>query len=418
MRAPSRESSSRPSAPMLVSRLRRVPRVRGHDRWSGASRRRVHHSRTRRHDRRDQHAGADRAPTHPAGAARTRGGRRGGRTVRGRTVLPPARRSWARRNTQPFERPEPGRRLAPADPGRPEPLHQVLALRAHLRRGAGPVHLAHRAPGGRFPDRSRRGQRVGRQLLRLVWCVRRHLSEWRARGPELGRCGTTDGLDPHDLSLLRRRLRAAGRDARRDHRADHARARRAGQPWSLVRQGALRLRLQRVTGSGHATDGPRRRAVASGLLVRRRRPRRRRVPAHHRPRRTGRSRRPRLGPSHQRGQLSRPEARASRARDQQRRLLRAGVPRAQRGRPEPDVRHRGSHQLVRRHRARRRRSSSAAPTRPRITPSSAHASSRPSCTVPGSSSSTLDASSSPSTRTCSCNRGRARTCSSSTRSRP
>ena len=66
-----------------------------------------------------------------------------------------------------------------------------------------------------------------------------------------------------------------------------------------------------------------------------------------------------LGARHQRGELPVAEVRARRARHQQRRLLRARLPCADRGRDEDDARHRRGDQLVRRHRARARRSSSA-----------------------------------------------------------
>ncbi len=137
----------------------------------------------------------------------------------------------------------------------------------------------------------------------------------------------------------------------------------------------------------------------------------------------------RLGAGHQRGELPGAEVRPRRARHQQRRLLRARLPRAQRGGPEDDARHRRRHQLLRRHRA------GADPPgvrqqRHREPPGRrARASSRPPCAGPGSSSSIPAASSwrdyadrPPAAprpgRTCRCStrwRGRSSTRGSSTR---
>ena len=193
------------------------------------------------------------APTHPAGAARPR--------------------SWPPRRSQPsadepFSRlladhglvGTPNRRSDPSlvddshptDPRRPVALHLVLALRAHLRRGAGPVRLAHRAAeastrrivpdsGTTFADSS---------CVSCGACVDTCPSgalEDRSRG----RCGTPRPAGPArpvPYCGVGCELLVGTRDE--TDRADHARARRAGQPWSPVRQGALRLRLRRVARSG------------------------------------------------------------------------------------------------------------------------------------------------------------------------
>ena len=72
-----------------------------------------------------------------------------------------------------------------------------------------------------------------------------------------------------------------------------------------------------------------------------------------------------------------PEVRASRARHQQRRLLRTRVPRAERCGPEGDPRRGGRHQQLRRSSSGRGRSSSAGPMRPRTIRLSGPASSAP-----------------------------------------
>ena len=236
-----------------------------------------------------------------------------------------------------------------------------------------------RSPGEapRRRDRARLGHDAGRELVRLVRRVRRHLPERRARGPDRRRARRADALDPHHVPVLRRRLRAAGRHPRRpDHRC------RSPALDAPVNRGHLCVKGRYGSGFVHAADrvdhadGARERRLASRRLGRGdRRGRRRSAPDPSSG--TGRTRsacsaRPapptrtttssRSSPASCSAPTTSTAARGCATRRARRRCAACSAPAQRRTRSTTS--------------SGRRRSSSAAPTPPRTIPSSAPASSR------------------------------------------
>ena len=164
--------------------------------------------------------------------------------------------------------------------------------------------------------------------------------------------GEADALDEDDLPVLRRRLR----DARRERATSGSVSVRPALD-APVNQGHLCVKGRYAFDFAHAADRVTRPMIRRDGVWREvsweeaiafvAAELRRIVERSWRAQR----RHPRLGARHQRGQLPGPEVRARRARHQQRRLLRARLPRADRGGDEDDARHRRGDQLVRRHRA-------------------------------------------------------------------
>ena len=247
----------------------------------------------------------------------------------GQAVPPRDRRASAgRRGGDRGVRSRPAGSLASLHRGRHVALHRLLPLRADLRRGPGPVRVARarsrHARRASFPmDRRLRESSCVSCGACVDTCPTGALEDRRST------VSTPTAVDAHGLSVLRHRLRAERRHARRAHRRGHAGARCAGQQGPSVRQGSLRVRLRRRRRSRHRADDPRgdrrgsacpgtRRARSSssgcGRSIARARTRQRR--------------RARLGAGDERGQLRRAEVRARGRRHQQRRLLRARLPRA------------------------------------------------------------------------------------------
>ena len=131
-------------------------------------------------------------------------------------------------------------------------------------------------------------------------------------------------------------------------------ARRPGQQGPPLREGPLRLRLPaRGRPRDHAAAS-RRQPLARSELGRGHRPGGGAAREAQGRARTGQPRHARLGARDQRGELRGAEVRARGAGDQQRGLLRARLPLAQRRRAQGHARHRRGHQLLRRYRARPR----------------------------------------------------------------
>ena len=113
------------------------------------------------------------------------------------------------------------RSVAPVHHGGHVALHPVRAMRAHLRRGAGAVRVARARP--RRDDSHRAGRtRPAAQLVRELRRMRRHLPDRRPRRCDIRHARRADGMDPDRLPVLRHRLRAVGRHARRPHRVGEA----------------------------------------------------------------------------------------------------------------------------------------------------------------------------------------------------
>ncbi len=87
------------------------------------------------------------------------------------------------------------------------PMHRLLPVRAHLRRAAGPVRVARARSRPRHRDRARRSDAARQLLRRRLRRLRRHLPDRRARG-STARRSPRPRVDPDDVPILRRRLRA------------------------------------------------------------------------------------------------------------------------------------------------------------------------------------------------------------------
>ena len=193
-------------------------------------------------------------------------------------------------------------------------------------------------------------------VLPVLRPVRRHVPHRRAHQPAAHRAtavGPQQGA--HHLPVLRRRLQLGPHGRRRQGRRRQRRLRAADQRRQAVRQGPLRLRVRGLPGPPDAPADPQGRHPGAGLLGRGAGPDRPSACGEILERaRRRRHRRPQLGTLHQRGELPRAEARAARARHQQRRQLRHHLPRADRRRSGRRVRQRRDDQQHRRDQGLRR----------------------------------------------------------------
>ena len=179
--------------------------------------------------------------------------------------------------------------------------------------------------------------------MRLLRRLRAGLPHRDPDGKIPGRNRPAGAFEDHDLRLLRRRLQLQGRNARQRSGAAGARQGRQGQSRPFLRQGPLRLGLCHPSRPDPRAYDPRthQRPVARSVVGRGDRPRRLRIQARPGPIWSGGRGRHLLVALHQRGDLSRPEARAGRLRQQQYRYLRPGLPLAHRLRPQGDIWHVG-----------------------------------------------------------------------------
>ena len=308
------------------------------------------------HPRCGGHAGADRhapnrkpAPDDPVAARRntprraTLGARhslsRPARSVRDRAARPPPPKQDA------------ARRHTPLSVRGHGSVHRLLPLRAHLRRGAGAVRVACVEPGRPHRDPTRPGGHAPGEHLRELWGVRGHVPDGGDHGPRGRAARRTRHLDPHDMPVLRHRVRDGCGGSEPADRPDSPAPRCAGQQGALVRQGSLRAPVRACVGPravAHDPHGDGLEGRGLGRGVRHDRGEAGRDSQGERARFCGG-----LGvvAGHQRGELPRPEVRARGAGLEQRGLLCARVPRADRCRHERHAGDRGGHQLLRRHRA-------------------------------------------------------------------